>query len=1606
MADIAEQICLAVDQIVLERLKNIKYDTTIVATIVDNKHAADYKYTCSNGSAQFVAFSKDTTYKINDSVQVTIPNGDYDQQKIIIGKYVADDETPYVFTQPFDTIIDVSANLIDEEVSAKGLIANNEYDTGRHMDEVLMWSKVFSEGFYDFERLGIQGQFRSRIKSLKPVSGDYGYRLEILSSRDEIVSNGSVPEIAFIYSAILNKEEYGIGPLNTIPESWFEKVVDELGLTITETEKTFKEAYIQSFNAEYEIDKFSNKCKNMVKALLYANAQLTELYLSSADMYGNPYNFQSFFEQEKVYDISSLNAIFGMSLYFYEESGSFFNEDGKPIPYTYQSGGKRDPNLHTKDPYICLGYDLSDFDSEQVLLFTTDGTTYKTRDEVAVSDNRKHIRLRWLHLFENGNISVVSEASQLEGYEIRWYRYKMGAPSADEYSGVYWTAIEKTDDWFNYTLDPAPNTSVEQIKAIVLFDGKVIRSNILTFSNEVEVANTATAEVISGLSIWCKDGSYGNYCRYGQNNELMDSIQPNEKIQTITANTVFTFEARFADKTLLADEYNVDQVALPLQEAKEITWEIPLQNSMIIVQGFNYSYPIYDNEWANADKTIPNYEVIYANDDLNNGARYKQDGFYSDAVIKVRGNSIFITRKGVEDGSINALQDYRINKTFNASALNNTVKCTVLKNGLIYSATKELTFGIMGTNGTDATIVIDFDNNKTALTANDTEDLLKVTAHLYDSSHREIDFHDETNKNIRCYWSWKHYSLNDGEEVKLTQRLNADYVEVDNTIPKNVCYLSHTTPLSIAANSKYFLVLKVTVTGFGDYNLIAYKAVPLRANRQYRNIIGPTEIIYNTTGHPTYYKDKFSLWWCADASKITEFDTVTDETAVSNISSNWKIHNPYLEELNLIGTISNNILKPANVYIKNADPYGAYCFLNTADGGTSEPVWIQPFVIMQNEYPSATINQWNGKEVQIEYDKGYILSPAIAAGRKDKSNRFYGVMIGDWSNTPTADDLTKQTGIYGFHAGALSFAFKEDGTAFIGKSGRGRIELNGNNGTLKSSAWTEENETGMYLDLDDGILKLQREGGFDQIRIDDAGDYRTGTYYVQKITYAEVALDTPYDSSQVYFKKGLVPILAINEATFDRKKAAGILYYRAADIYNQCKPTDEYSDTNEYYQHTYVEATGLTAETFIPTNYYIKDGDKYVKCSTTSTFDENTTYYTQSKGLSRVYPTKEQYEADPSKYFIYTKGNIVKAAPNLAYNADYEYYQEGYVEQNYGVSPPPSTWNTSEDENLVDGEHYYILTGMEYVISNDPYDPGEIYYEDNRSESDRYITLSAKTTQYPLAIGTNVNPSSRKFRVDWDGTCFIQDGVFSGTIDAESGTLGDLTLYGTLSVENGGHIDIDREGYMYVGTSGYIELGKNAYITMNKGGYIELDARGGYISSVKESLTDFEHEGFWLDIDGLNIGGSNNYFLATSKYTGFYSDKGAIRISGYGFDLYPDVTAGSSYNIFSKYKEGSIHIGWSTGYDYSYPYIRLGQGTFAEGDNVLTDAGLVKKYGSGMWIGAYGRNLSGTSPESDTDAKVGIFCCSGSKGSEHTVYRCEVINNTRVFEPARYARFA
>jgi len=276
--------------------------------------------------------------------------------------------------------------------------------------------------------------------------------------------------------------------LDNTPDSWYDNVMP-------------KEEFIENFE---DID---NRI-NLTKLMLYNNSQVSFWNLDSKDMYGNPYNFQSYFSQEVVFDISKVEPIVGMTLFFYETSNTFFNENNESVTYKDNFGNKLPPNLFTKDPYICLGYSLEGFDKEDAILYTMDSKGYRFEGNPDTEENKflnkKTVRLRWLHEFDNGDIHVINDDTEIGEFEVRWYKYKLGSPSADEYSGVYWQRVDSdSESVFDFSFVPAYNLPQEQIKAIILYEGNIIRSNILTFNNEKEVANSATAELLAGLSIWC-----------------------------------------------------------------------------------------------------------------------------------------------------------------------------------------------------------------------------------------------------------------------------------------------------------------------------------------------------------------------------------------------------------------------------------------------------------------------------------------------------------------------------------------------------------------------------------------------------------------------------------------------------------------------------------------------------------------------------------------------------------------------------------------------------------------------------------------------------------------------------------------------------------------------------------------------------------------------------------------------------------------------------------------------------------------------------------------------------------------------------------------------
>lgn len=126
-----------------------------------------------------------------------------------------------------------------------------------------------------------------------------------------------------------------------------------------------------------------------------------------------------------------------------------------------------------------------------------------------------------------------------------------------------------------------------------------------------------------------------------------------------------------------------------------------------------------------------------------------------------------------------------------------------------------------------------------------------------------------------------------------------------------------------------------------------------------------------------------------------------------------------------------------------------------------------PVICRISHYASAYIDsmaQYNGT-VKIDKDN-IIYSPRILAGKYEGANVgqkvFTGVALGDYGGKDTEPSM-RLAGIYGFNKGTQVYAFKEDGTAFIG-SGNGRINFDGTNATLYNSNY--ESNRGMLIDLD------------------------------------------------------------------------------------------------------------------------------------------------------------------------------------------------------------------------------------------------------------------------------------------------------------------------------------------------------------------------------------------------------------------------------------------------------------------------------------------------------------------------------------------------------------
>lgn len=921
-----DSLCEAIEVISSNLLKKVSYDKTIVATITDTTDKKDGKYQCSNGTNTFTAYSTKTDYEEGSSVYITIPNGDWENQKIIIGKKTGEDtESPFLYTTPLMSILDMTGNLIDKplkeeySLTANGKLIQDE-ETGEWKyidslfldDEIEIYSaEIESETLIPSEmtRLVLSADFKTLLSGA--VKGTYGIRIKITG----------VPAD----SAIAEKEE-----------------------------------------------------ENKSEAYEFTNAQ----------MFGNTYNFASYYNQQISLDISGFNQIKKISVSLFQDGD--FSTDAEKLVWREELF----KDIFCKNVYLCAGKKIELFDTDQLNIWTDDGITYKKE---YTDNNEKTIKMSWVHVEDK--IAKVMNYKNSGDYYIRWYKYSVGAQAGDAYCGTNWKKEEEYNltEEANWGYKFKPDTERQQsiIKAIIFkkIDDIIVcvcRSNELTFNNDEIVPSQETIDKDSALAIVVEDGSEGDYYLYGQDKRIYEETD-RQRVRKLGCKFKEYSDSVEEDLYAPSDGFTFTS----------IKWKFLKENSMFEV--LNKDNKQEDSKyWIVSGEKEPQYRL---------------------------------NRELISEKESVIVELTRYNRT--------------------YTTIKEFNFGKRGTMGTDTTLIVNLNKGANEAIALPRDE---------DISNYKLE--------IKIIKNGKEQELTADEEKEIVWT-----IEDDNNEEKNFSYSGGVLSLSSLANSSEDSLFIATVE-FGD--LSTCYAIPTYSSTDDiipSYLVGPTTIIYDSAGLPDYKESAYELY---DVNN----NIIKDLT--------WEIYSPKIEEEvkkgkdadeketirknleNYIGTIKGGKLIPAPFYIKDAPIYGVRAIKD------EKVIWTQPILVIQNRWASGVINNWDGKTVEIN-EKGYVLSPAVAAGKKNDDNSFSGVMIGDWSiNKDTSDEITINTGVYGFDKGAMAYALKDDGTAFFGAEDKGRIYIDGNKATLYSSGWDqmEKNKkkanSGMQIDLNQPSIKMKK----------------------------------------------------------------------------------------------------------------------------------------------------------------------------------------------------------------------------------------------------------------------------------------------------------------------------------------------------------------------------------------------------------------------------------------------------------------------------------------------------------------------------------------------------
>ena len=823
-------------------------------------------------------------------------------------------------------------------------------------------------------------------------------------------------------------------------------------------------------------------------------ARVSEFYFTDKNMYGNPYAYMAPTEQQIILDVSKYKRIDAIYIAFWQDfkkdtvnnfEGSFKNAYGELIEWDDGSPA----NIIFTDLEVYSGISVDEVNTDTLYIYTYDNLTYGSAStlpgEREAYDSRV-LHAAWVNYdSETKSGELIDSYSDLLKYNahLYWYIHDSNwTPDSTEYDstlpshrfgGLFWRPMPELEDKCDVIVVPEIGRSNTRYKAVLHHDGTYITSETIRFNNAVDVEGLAediarndtyilkcaTYKVDKdlGTETLVADDAIGNFYAYDENNNIL----------TTDDNKLYSDVVYYIEIWAKTITENGDTAYVRLSDYVDD----------------DGSYAPYQVEWQPPENQtmITNFRVITAG-----------EAYFSQRTDEQFTRDCASTRA------------FQISRTYNMRYSDNDITAVIQRNGQTFTIKKHFQFGRAMALGCEYTPVINIESPEGNYYI-DTNSTYEISCSVYDRRGQLI----EETARPECTFEWKIYG---GRNKPTYYYVENAYGFIGNVLKgrQSIC--------------EPFIV-EVTVNNAGDYPLTVRRGIMISNNSlfmQEHDIACPDRIEFRSDGQsPKYYHNPFTVQtlnlgernkflyptWYLNNDKFLKLIEVEQKNQSYITSTGDKIDSGGTHTSYALGFKGNKVMGEAlreGNYAQQwtdallSDEYFSYIYFTY---GTTTVA--QAIAFDRNVYSSSLVNEWDGQSLSLDYENSAVIAKMIAAGSKDKKNRFTGVMMGDWHEK--GDESLDMTGLYGLSLGAQTFAFKQDGTGFIGPSGKGRIHFDGRNALISNS------DNSCYLNLNPVMVDryLDEEGKTDE----EIWDLADESGFSQFFLYCKVPQKTETDDA-------------------------------------------------------------------------------------------------------------------------------------------------------------------------------------------------------------------------------------------------------------------------------------------------------------------------------------------------------------------------------------------------------------------------------------------------------------------------------------------------------------